>query len=70
MATTTLSRLGSMTIREAIDADLPAIVTIYNSAIPGRMATADTQPVTVESRRRDIDGVERNLIIVGRHVVP
>ena len=39
-----------MTIRDAIEADLPAIVEIYNAAIPGRMATADTQPVTVESR--------------------
>jgi L-amino acid N-acyltransferase YncA len=40
-----------MTIRDAIDADLPAIVAIYNSAIPDRMATADTQAVTIESRR-------------------
>ena len=39
-----------MTIRHAHAADLPAIVAIYNSAIPGRMATADTSPVTVESR--------------------
>lgn len=30
--------------------DLPAIVEIYNAAIPGRMATADTTPVTVEQR--------------------
>jgi L-amino acid N-acyltransferase YncA len=40
-----------MTIRDATKADLPAIVEIYNATIPGRMATADTQPVTVESRR-------------------
>ena len=40
-----------MTIRDAIEADLPAIVAIYNATIAGRMATADTQPVTVESRR-------------------
>ena len=40
-----------MTIRDATEADLPAIVAIYNAAIPGRTATADTQPVTVESRR-------------------
>ena len=33
------------------EADLPAIVAIYNAAIPGRSATADTEPVTVESRR-------------------
>jgi phosphinothricin acetyltransferase len=31
--------------------DLPAIVAIYNDAIPGRLATADTAPVTVEQRR-------------------
>jgi L-amino acid N-acyltransferase YncA len=40
-----------MTIRDATEFDLPAIVIIYNAAIPGRMATADTQPVTVENRR-------------------
>jgi len=40
-----------VTIRDATPADLPTIVAIYNAAIPGRMATADTEPVTVESRR-------------------
>lgn len=30
--------------------DLPAIVDIYNATIPGRMATADLEPITVESR--------------------
>jgi L-amino acid N-acyltransferase YncA len=40
-----------MTIRDASDADLPAIVEIYNAAIPGRLATADTAPVSVDSRR-------------------
>ena len=38
-------------IRDAREADLPVIVDIYNAAIPGRLATADTEPVTVESRR-------------------
>jgi len=38
-------------IREAVAADLPAIVAIYNDAIPGRLATADMEPVSVESRR-------------------
>ena len=38
-------------IRDATDADLEAIVAIYNAAIPGRTATADTEPVTVKSRR-------------------
>jgi L-amino acid N-acyltransferase YncA len=39
-----------MPIRFAQPADLPDIVAIYNAAIPGRMATADTVPVTVEQR--------------------
>ena len=39
-----------MSIRVAQLADLPAIVAIYNASIPGRMATADTQPVTVAQR--------------------
>jgi L-amino acid N-acyltransferase YncA len=38
-------------IRDAGVADLPRIVAIYNEAIPGRLATADTEPVTVEVRR-------------------
>lgn len=38
-------------IRIATEADLPAIVALYNAAVPGRVATADTEPVTVESRR-------------------
>jgi phosphinothricin acetyltransferase len=37
-------------IRDAREDDLAAIVAIYNAAIPGRQATADTQPVSVESR--------------------
>ena len=37
-------------IRYAVRADLPAIVDIYNASIPGRLATADTQPVSVASR--------------------
>ncbi|MEH2210714.1 GNAT family N-acetyltransferase [Nostoc sp.] len=39
-----------MTIRHATETDLPAIVAIYNTAIPSRMATADLEPVSVESR--------------------
>lgn len=39
-----------MPIRPATLAALPVIVEIYNAAIPGRQATADTEPVTVESR--------------------
>ncbi|MBA2875567.1 GNAT family N-acetyltransferase [Thermaerobacillus caldiproteolyticus] len=38
------------TIRHAKREDLKAVVDIYNSTIPSRMVTADTEPVTVESR--------------------
>lgn len=37
-------------LRDAQISDLPGIVAIYNAAIPGRMSTADTEAVTVESR--------------------
>jgi len=37
-------------IRRAAMADLAAIITIYNQTIPTRLATADTQAVSVESR--------------------
>ncbi len=37
-------------IRDAVKADLPSIVTIYNAAIPCQMVTADFTPVTIESR--------------------
>jgi len=36
--------------RVATLADLPRIVEIYNSTIPSRMVTADTEPVSLESR--------------------
>jgi L-amino acid N-acyltransferase YncA len=39
-----------MTIRDATTTDLPAIVAIYNAAIPARTATADLEPISVESR--------------------
>lgn len=37
-------------IRDATEADLPAIVNIYNQSIPGGWSTADTQPITVADR--------------------
>src|SRR5438128_9742326 len=40
-----------MIIRDAGDADLPAIIDIYNAAIATRMATAQLDPVTLEERR-------------------
>jgi phosphinothricin acetyltransferase len=39
-----------MIIRDAVEADLPAIVEIYNEAIRGRISTAQLDPVSVEER--------------------
>ena len=53
-----------MPIRHALASDLPAIVAIYNASIPGRMATADTEPVTVAEREewfRGFDPAKRPL---------
>ena len=53
-----------MTLRHAQPPDLPAIVAIYNASIPGRMATADTEPVTVAAREnwfREFDPARRPL---------
>lgn len=41
---------ADMKFRDATLDDLPGIVSIYNSTIPGRMVTADTEPVSVESK--------------------
>lgn len=38
-------------MRHATEHDLPAIVEIYNASIPSRLATADLEPVSVESRK-------------------
>lgn len=38
-------------LRMARAADLPSIVDIYNASIPGRLATADLEPVTLDSRK-------------------
>jgi L-amino acid N-acyltransferase YncA len=45
-------------IRIATSNDLPALVSIYNEAIAARFATADTAPVSVESRRAWFDDHE------------
>ena len=45
-------------IRAATAADLPAIVAIYNASIPGRMSTADTEPVTVVQREEWFSGFD------------
>jgi phosphinothricin acetyltransferase len=39
-----------MIIRDAVEADLPAIVEIYNDAIRGRISTAQLDPVSVDER--------------------
>ncbi len=64
-----------MTIRNANETDLPAIVAIYNAAIPSRKATADLEPVSVQSRlawfqgrgplQRPIWVIEKEHIVVG-----
>lgn len=64
-----------MQFRNATTLDMPAIVAIYNSTIAGRMVTADTAPVSVESRmpwfhvhnpeKRPLWVVEENGIMIG-----
>jgi|SRR5215210_139148 len=39
-----------MKMRDAVAGDLAAIVGIYNSTIPSRVVSADTEPVSVEQR--------------------
>ena len=39
-----------MIVRDALEADLPAIVEIYNAAIQGRISTAQLDAVSVEER--------------------
>jgi len=39
-----------MIIRDAVEADLRAIVEIYNATIPTRIVTAEIEPTTVEAR--------------------
>lgn len=42
-------------MRRAQQADLAAIVAIYNATVPSRMVTADTEPVSVASRQAWFD---------------
>jgi L-amino acid N-acyltransferase YncA/predicted O-methyltransferase YrrM len=39
-----------MIVRDAVEADLPAIVEIYNATVPTRIVTAELEPTTVEAR--------------------
>lgn len=43
------------THRIAVQADLPAIVDIYNSTIASRQVTSDLEPITVASRQKWFD---------------
>jgi len=49
-----------MQYRNATQNDLERIVAIYNSTIASRIVTADTEPVTVESRQRWFDEHSEN----------
>src|SRR5215831_3009520 len=46
-----VSTATGIVLRDAIEADLPAIVEIHNAAIATRISTAQLEPVTVEDRR-------------------
>jgi L-amino acid N-acyltransferase YncA len=48
---TTSAAAEEMKIRDAVEADLPAIIKIYNAAVATRIATAQLDPVTLEERR-------------------
>lgn len=43
---------GGINVRDAVANDHARIVEIYNSTVPSRLVTADTEPVTIESRTR------------------
>lgn len=64
-----MSESASHAWRDAKVADLPRIVQIYNSTIPSRLATADLEPVSVESRLEwfaEHDPARRPLWVVER----
>ena len=42
--------MGEFTVREATEADVPAILEIYNDAILNTIATFDTEPQTLEEK--------------------
>ncbi|WP_293947104.1 MULTISPECIES: GNAT family N-acetyltransferase [unclassified Sphingobacterium] len=47
--------MSQLTFRDAQQSDLSRIVAIYNTTIASRMVTADTSPVSVESRQKWFD---------------
>lgn len=57
-----MKNIDNITIRHATQADLPAIVAIYNQSVVTRQATADLTPVTVEQQQAWFDkhSLEKN----------
>ena len=49
-------------IRDATEADLPAIVDIHNAAIASRISTAQLEPVTIESQGNGSARIHRHNI--------
>ena len=64
MTTSAPGPASGLVIRDAVESDLETIVAIYNASIPGRLATADTEPITVEARRGWLRDRDR-----GRHPI-
>ncbi len=56
MQTPTAATKTEIVVRDACEYDLPQIVAIYNGAIATRIATAQVEPATVESRRHWLRG--------------
>ena len=59
--------MSTLSYRNAAQADLGRIVEIYNSTVPTKMVTADTESVTVESKQKwfeDHNSVNRPLWVV------
>ena len=57
---------GPFEIRDAVETDLAAIVAIYNASVPCRLAAADLDPISVESRLgwfRDRDFSRRPVLV-------
>ena len=44
--------MTQLNYRDALENDLKKIVEIYNSTVSSRMVTADTEPVSIESRQK------------------
>ncbi|WP_462259383.1 hypothetical protein [Vagococcus teuberi] len=51
----------TVTFSYATRQDLPKIIEIYNQAVPTRISTADTNPVTVEAKKFGLS------LIIKRH---